>query len=134
MAAAGASVLAAAVLIMPALWWRDETGILGTAGQVAMVIVVIALVAAFWFAMRPPVVLAVDDEGYFSRVRFSSGRFIGRWADVEDAEIAQGHLILTTAAGQQVFPLRLVGDRRVQVLQEIAARLNEAHGYRRWLG
>ncbi len=93
-----------------------------------------ALGIAAIYAARPPVVLTLDAEGYRSRVRFESGRFVGDWRDVEEAGVTEGFLVLTTKEGQRAFPLRLVGGQRVQVLAAVNERLNEANGYRRWLG
>ena len=89
-----------------------------------------ALGIATVYAMRPPVVLRLDEHGYSSRVRFDSGRFVGTWTDVEQAELVEGFLVLSGPSGQRAFPLRLVGGQRVQVLAAVNERLNEANGYR----
>ena len=90
-------------------------------------------VVAAIYAVRPPVLLRLDEQGYRSRLRFSFGRFAGAWTDVEDAEVADGLLILTTAGATQAFPLRLVGRQRVQVLTAFSEHLDAANGYQRWL-
>ncbi|HUS22385.1 MAG TPA: hypothetical protein VMZ66_10280 [Aeromicrobium sp.] len=105
-----------------AAFWLSST-ILGA-------VAVAALVIAAVYALRPPVVLRFDADGYTSRVRFQSGRFVGAWRDVEEAGVDDGFLVLSTSSGQFGFPLRLVGGQRVQVLKAVNERLNEANGYR----
>lgn len=128
---AGVDIVVAAVLVAPAFWLFDESGPLGVLGRVCAGLGGAAVVVALWFAIRPPVVLRADTEGYRSRINFSSGRFRGRWAEVENAAVTNGMLVLTTSGGQQAFPLRLVGEQRVRILAELNALLDEAHGYRR---
>ena len=128
---AGVDLLLAAALVAPAFWLRDEAGVAGVIGQACAVLAGVSLAVALWFVLRPPVVLRADAEGYHSRINFSSGRFSGSWSDVDNAQVANGMLVLTTSQGQQAFPLRLVGGQRVQVLRELNALLDAAHGYRR---
>ena len=121
---AGVFILVAAPLAAAAFWWSSW---LLTAGAVTCGIV------ALIYAVRPPVLLKLDAKGYRSPMRTSAGRFAGSWADVEDAEVADGLLILTTAESTQTFPLRLVGRQRVQVLRAFGEHLDAANGYQRWL-
>jgi hypothetical protein len=94
--------------------------------------VICGIVAAI-YALRPPVLLKLDAAGYRSPMRTSGGRFAGSWSSVEDAEVADGLLILTTSEATQTFPLRLVGRQRVQVLTAFSEHLDAANGYQRWL-
>lgn len=121
LATAGVFVIVAAIGTGAAFWL--SSAILGA-------VVVAALGIAAVYALRPPVVLKMDEAGYSSRVRFESGRFTGTWSDVVEAGVADGFLVLSTAGGQQAFPLRLVGGQRVQVLKAVNDRLNDANGYR----
>lgn len=121
LATAGVFVMVAAVAAGAAFW--TSSAIVGAIG-------IAALGVAAVYALRPPVVLKLDEAGYTSRVRFESGRFIGAWKDVEEAGVADGFLVLSTTGGQQAFPLRLVGGQRVQVLKAVNERLNDANGYR----
>ena len=121
LATAGVFVVIAAACAGAAFWLSST--ILGA-------VAIAALVIATVYALRPPVVLRLDEDGYTSRVRFQSGRFVGAWSDVEEAGVDDGFLILSTSSGQFGFPLRLVGGQRVQVLKAVNERLNEAHGYR----
>ena len=121
LATSGVFVLVAAVCAGVAFWLSSVI-----VGAISVAAVGIAAV----YALRPPVVLKLDADGYNSRVRFESGRFVGRWRDVEEADVAEGFLILSTNHGQCAFPLRLVGGQRVQVLAAVNERLNEANGYR----
>lgn len=121
LATAGVFVVIGAVGTGAAFW--SSSMILGA-------IALAALVIAAVYAARPPVVLRLDADGYRSRVRFESGRFLGAWKDVEEAGVVDGFLVLTTGGGQQAFPLRLVGGQRVQVLAAVNERLNTANGYR----
>jgi hypothetical protein len=122
--AAGVFVLLAAPLAALAFWWSSWVlaACAASSGIVAGI-----------YAFRPPVLLRLDAEGYRSRLRFASGRFAGSWTEVEDAEVADGLLILTTSDATQAFPLRLVGRQRVQVLTAVSERLDAANGYQRWL-
>ena len=127
----GIDLVLAAVLVAPAFWLYDEPGAAGVVAEICAVLAGAAVGMALWFLIRPPVVLRLDSDGYRSRIKFSSGRFSGLWADVENAEVANGMLVLTTSDGQRAFPLRLVGEQRVQVLTELNTLLDAAHGYRR---
>jgi len=122
--AAGAFVLLAAPLAALAFWWSSWL----LAACAASCCIVAAI-----YTFRPPVLLRLDAEGYRSRLRFASGRFDGSWTDVEDAEVADGLLILTTSDATHAFPLRLVGRQRVQVLTAFSEHLDAANGYQRWL-
>jgi hypothetical protein len=117
-------VLVAAPLAAAAFWWSSWLAAAGaaTCGVVAAI-----------YALRPPVLLTLDADGYRSPMRTSAGRFAGSWSDVEDAEVADGLLILTTSEATQTFPLRLVGRQRVQVLTAFSEHLDAANGYQRWL-
>jgi hypothetical protein len=121
LATTGVFVVIAAVCAGAAFWLSST--ILGA-------VAIAALVLAAVYALRPPVVLKFDEDGYTSRVRFQSGRFVGAWRDVEEAGVDDGFLVLSTSRGQFGFPLRLVGGQRVQVLKAVNERLNEANGYR----
>ena len=121
---AGVFILVAAPLAAAAFWWSSW---LLTAGAVTCGIV------ALIYAVRPPILLKLDAAGYRSPMRSSAGRFAGTWEDVEDAEVSDGLLILTTSAATQTFPLRLVGRQRVQVLTAFSEHLDAANGYQRWL-
>lgn len=121
LATSGVFVLVAAVCAGVAFWLSSVI-----VGAISVAAVGIAAV----YALRPPVVLKLDADGYNSRVRFESGRFVGRWRDVEEAEVVEGFLVLSTGGVQRAFPLRLVGGQRVQVLAAVNERLNEANGYR----
>ncbi|HUQ00739.1 MAG TPA: hypothetical protein VM093_09800 [Aeromicrobium sp.] len=125
LATSGVLVMVGAVCAVAAFWLSSA---------IATALAVGAVVIAGVYALRPPVVLRLDAEGYRSKLRFSTGRFEGTWAEVEDAGIADGLLVLSTATGRSAFPLRLVGRQRVQVLTAFNEHLNEANGYRRWLG
>ncbi|HKY57873.1 MAG TPA: hypothetical protein VJL80_07540 [Aeromicrobium sp.] len=121
LATAGVFVVLAAVCAGAAFWLSSV--ILGAVAAAALGI-------AGLYALRPPVVLKLDQDGYASRVRFESGRFVGAWRDVEEAGVDGGFLVLTTGSGLRAFPLRLVGGQRVQVLKAVNERLNDANGYR----
>jgi hypothetical protein len=121
LATAGVFVLVAAVGAGAAFWLSSTI-----VGAVAVAALAIAAV----YALRPPVVLKLDETGYASRVRFESGRFVGTWSEVEEAGVTDGFLVLATASDQRAFPLRLVGGQRVQVLRAVNERLNDANGYR----
>lgn len=120
-ATAGVFVLIAAAAVAVAFWWSSA---------LAAGVAVAALAVAGAYGLRPPTVLTLDAAGYRSPVRFQSGRFVGAWADVEEAGVVEGFLVLSVANGQKSFPLRLVGRQRVQVLAAVNEYLNDANGYR----
>ena len=102
-------------------------------GYLAIVVAVTALLGALRFAVRPPVVLRLDDDGYRSRTRSPGGLFSGRWLDVEDVIVDDGVLCLTTTNGMvQRLPLGFVGRDRMRLLRDVHDRLNTANGYRRF--
>ena len=121
LATAGVFVVIAAVCAGAAFWMSSPI-----VGAVAIAALAIGAI----YALRPPVVLRLDDDGYSSRVRFQSGRFAGLWRDVEEAGVVEGFLVMETKDSQRAFPLRLVGGQRVQVLAAVNERLNDANGYR----
>jgi len=121
LATTGVFVVIAAMCAGAAFWL--SSAVLGA-------IAVAALAIAGAYAVRPPVVLKFDEDGYSSRVRFASGRFVGAWSDVEEAGVVEGFLVMETKDSQRAFPLRLVGGQRVQVLAAVNERLNDVNGYR----
>ena len=121
LATAGVFVVIAAACTGAAFWLSSP--MIGAVGIAALGIGAV-------YALRPPVVLRLDEDGYSSRVRFQSGRFAGLWSDVEEAGVVEGFLVMETKDSQRAFPLRLVGGQRVQVLAAVNERLNDANGYR----
>ena len=106
MLAAGVGILIAASLAAVAFWWRSP---------ILFGLVAVVVAASSWMALRPPVVVRLDESGYRARVRFSSGRFEGRWSDVAEAELVEGLLVLTTDAGPKCShdsPVGCPGCRR----------------------
>ena len=104
-------------------------------GYAAGVIAAFAIVLASQYALRPPVVLRLDDDGYRSRTRAAHGLFSGRWLDVEDVTVAEDVLVFRlVGGGEQQMPLGFFGREKTRLLREINERLNAAHGYRRLEG
>jgi hypothetical protein len=102
-------------------------------GYAAIAVVILALALALRLALRPPVVLRLDADGYSSRTRSSGGLFSGRWLDVEDVTVADSVLVFTLArGGEQRLPLGFVGGDRMRLLRDVHDRLNTANGYRRF--
>ena len=102
-------------------------------GYAAIVVVVLALVLALRIAVRPPMVLRLDADGYTSRTRSAGGLFSGRWLDVEDVTVVDDVLVFTlVGGGEQQLPLRFVGADRMGLLRDVHDRLNTANGYRRF--
>ena len=104
-------------------------------GYAAGVVAAFAIVLASRHAFRPPVVLRLDDEEYYSRTRTTGGLFSGRWLDVEDVTVADDALVFSlVGGGEQRMSLRYVGRDRMRLLRDVNERLNTANGYRRFEG
>jgi hypothetical protein len=94
-----------------------------------------ALVAAV-----PPLVVRLDADGYRIGRLGGSGVRSGSWTDVDDVHThadgtsrAGGAMLITlTSGGTSRVPLVLVLRRAESLQGEVSARLNQAHGYRRW--
>ena len=102
-------------------------------GYVAIVVAALAVVMTLRFAIRPPVVLRLDDEEYYSRTRTVGGLFSGRWLDVEDVTVSDDVLVFSLAgSGEQRMPLGFFGRERMRLLRDVHDHLNAANGYRRF--
>ena len=129
----GGSLIVAAVAVFPAFLLTPLENEMHWIGVAAILVAVAALVVAVRVAVRPPVVLRLDDEGYRSRTRSSGGLFSGRWLDVEDVVVADDVLVFTLAdGGEQRLPLGFLGPDRMRLLRDVHDRLNTANGYRRF--
>jgi hypothetical protein len=131
----GVFLVIAAVAVFLAFLLAPLDSPVRTIGYAAIVVAVLALIGALRFALRPPVLLRLDADGYRSRTRSTAGLFSGRWLDVEDVTADDDVLRMTTTAGtEQRFPLGLVGGQRMRLLRDVHDRLNAANGYRRFEG
>ena len=129
----GASLIVAAVAALPAFLLTPLDTTWQWVGIAAILIAVAAVVVALRLVVRPPVVLRLDDDGYYSRTRSAGGLFTGRWLDVEDVTVADGVLVFSVAGGdERRLPLGFVGVDRMRLLRDIHDRLNTANGYRRF--
>ncbi|WP_293781297.1 hypothetical protein [uncultured Aeromicrobium sp.] len=130
----GLYLLVAAGAVLVAFWtaqfetWGRAVAIVGG------VVAVLALVLAARLALRPPIVLTLDDHGYRGRVRAAKQLFEGRWKDVRDVQLTSRELRITTVTNEeQVFPLQIIDAReRIAMIREVYDRLNAAHGYTRF--
>jgi len=131
----GVSLVVAAVAVFAAFLLAPLDSGARWIGYVAIGITVLALVMALRFAIRPPVLLRLDADGYRSRARSDAGLFTGRWLDVEDVTVTDDVLQLTLSnGGEQRLPLGFIGRDRMRLLRDIHDRLNTANGYRRFEG
>ncbi len=129
----GVQLVVAAVAVFAAFTLAPRDDAVRWAGYLAIVVLVLALTGALRFAVRPPVLLRLDADGYRSRARSPEGAFAGRWLDVEDVEVTDETLCLRTTDGAvRRLPLELVGRARRPLLRDVHERLNTAHGYRRF--
>ncbi|MFD1858449.1 hypothetical protein EHW97_04845 [Aeromicrobium camelliae] len=130
----GVYLLVAAVAVLVAFW----TAQFGTWGRVVAivggVVAVLALLLGARLAVRPPVVLTLNEQGYHGRVRATKQLFEGRWKDVRDVQLGSRELRITTVTNEvQSFPLQTIDAReRVAMVREVYDRLNTAHGYTRF--
>ncbi|MGI9085748.1 MAG: hypothetical protein ACR2FE_10750 [Aeromicrobium sp.] len=131
----GVCIVVAAVAVFVAFLLAARDDAIRWAGYAAIVVLVLALLGALRFAIRPPVLLRIDADGYRSRTRTSGGLFSGRWIDVEDVTVSHDvlHLALTNGT-EQHLPLGFIGRDRIRLLRDVHDRLNAAHGYRRFEG
>jgi hypothetical protein len=131
----GVSMIVAAVAVFVAFLLAPLDSAARWVGYAAIVVAVLSLLVALRFAIRPPVLLRLDAEGYRSHTRSSGGMFSGRWLDVEDVVVADDLLVFSLAGGgEQRLPLGFVGPDHIRLLRDIHDRLNAAHGYRRFQG
>lgn len=130
----GVYLLVAAVAVLVAFW----TAQFGSWGRVVAivggVVAVLALLLGARLAVRPPVVLSLNEQGYRGRVRAAKHLFEGRWKDVRDVQLNSRELRITTVTNEeQIFPLQTIDAReRVAMVREVYDRLNTAHGYTRF--
>lgn len=97
--------------------------------NVAVVLLLgLAIVISLIVLLRPPVVLTLDPVGYRSR------RDEGRWKDVQDVALERGLLSFSNSNGHTVtLPLNVIdASRHTELVNEVYARLNAAHGYKRF--
>ena len=129
----GGSLIVAAVAVFPAFLLTPLDNEWHWIGIAAILVAVAAALVAVRLAVRRPVVLRLDDDGYYSRTRSTGGAFTGRWLDVEDVTVADGMLVFSIAGGgEQRLPLEFVGAERMRLLRDVHDRLNTANGYRRF--
>ncbi len=129
----GVSLVAAAVAVFVAFLLAPLDGAARWIGYASIVVVVLALSLALRFAVRPPVLLRLDAEGYRSRTRSPGWVFAGRWLDIDDVVVEDDVLVFRLSGGsEQMLPLHLFGAARLRLLHEIHDRLNAANGYRRF--
>lgn len=124
----GAAFVVAAVAVMVAFAVRSS----GVGFGIALGIAAVVALAAIALLLIGPVVVIVDADGFRARIRSGGPRTIA-WADVEEVDTADGLLVLTNTAGDDVrFPLAMVEPaQRTPLLREVHDRLNTANGYRR---
>lgn len=87
---------------------------------------VVLLVFAALMALRPPVVVRLDEHGLRSR------RLKVLWSEVTGVRTADEQLVLATDDGERRLKLTAVGRRRRELLTEIRERMNDSRGYTPW--
>jgi hypothetical protein len=133
LATVGISLVVAAVAVFLAFILAPLENAARWIGYAAIVVAVLASITALRHAIRPPVVLRLDAEEYYSRTRTTGGLFSGRWLDVEDVTVADDVLVFSmTGGGEQQMPLGFFGRDKMRLLRDIHQRLNTANGYRRF--
>ena len=135
LATVGISLVVAAVAVFLAFMLAPLDSAVRWIGYVAIVVAVVAMTTTLRFSLRPPVILRLDDEEYYSRTRTTGGLFSGRWLDVEDVTVADDVLVFRlVGGGEQRMPLGFFGRDKMRLLHDIHERLNTANGYRRFEG
>lgn len=129
LALVGALVLVAGVLVAV----LDLPSAVLTTAVVAAVVVV---VAAGFLATRVTSLVRFDEAGYQVRWLRGAGVKQARWREVEDAVTAtvSGHdcVVLRLRDGRTTtIPVRVLDVAPVTFIEELRARLDKGHGYRR---
>ena len=120
--ATGVLVFAAFLASGDATWRRVVT-------VVCAVLAVVCLTQVLRFALRPPVVAQLGEEGF----TIGRPRRRGSWKAVDDVVVADGVLRLEGDGARAELALELLDPAvRATVLREVYDRLNTAHGYRRF--
>ncbi|MGH3474964.1 MAG: hypothetical protein ACRDOT_08645 [Aeromicrobium sp.] len=133
LATVGIGLVVAAVAVFLAFMLAPLDNAARWIGYVAIVVAALAAVVTLRFAIRPPVVLRLDDVEYYSRTRTVGGLFSGKWLDVEDVTVAGDVLVFSIAgSGEQRMPLGFFGRERMRLLRDVHDHLNAANGYRRF--
>ncbi len=126
---AGVTVFVVAVLTVVA----SVSGLVLTV--VVVLVTLVVLTGAVWLG-RMRTMVRFDADGYQVRVLRGAGVKQARWRDVED-------VVTTTAAGQDCVVLRLRDGRTTTIplgvlegsrqafIDDLRARLDRGHGYRR---
>ncbi len=96
------------------------------ASRVLGTMTVVLLVFAALMALRPPVVVRLDEHGLRSR------RLKILWSDVTAVRTADGQLILQTDDVERRLSLTALGRRRRELLTEVHERMNDSRGYTPW--
>lgn len=117
--------------------WMLLTAVGGGATP-ALVLAVLTLAVALGGAValyRPPVVVALSEDGYRVSLIRGAGVSAASWSDVDsvDTNLAGGApSIVITLHGSRttVIPLSLLGRHHVDAQRDIHNRLNTAFGYR----
>ncbi len=127
--ACGGFFVASGVLVFAAFLasgdatWRQVVTI------VCAVLALVCLAQVLRFAVRPPVVAQLGEQGF----TIGRPRRRGSWKDVEDVVVADGVLRLEGDGARAVLALELVDPgARSTALRDVYDRLNTAHGYRRF--
>src|SRR4051794_11918248 len=121
----GLAWIVTAILGMPRLW---------TLVLVALTVAIAG--AGTLLFVRPPLVLALTDDGYRIGFARSPGRAAASWREVESVGTADVRgvraLVFALADGERsALPLTLLGARSVDAQREVHERLNAAFGYRK---
>ncbi len=130
----GFHLIAAAVaaLLATVLLRFDATAVRVVAWVLAG-LAVVAVLDGVRVLLRPPVAVRLDDRGIRAG-HGSQGELRVLWSDVETVEYADDgvrRLQLTlTAGGAPYVALSAVGERADELIREVHARMNAAHGYR----
>lgn len=121
--------IVAAVVV--ALWFvlRGALDATLAVDLIASGVLVLLVAVSLIVLLRPPVVLTLDPVGYRSR------KDEGKWKDVQDVSLADGMLTFADSAERTVsLPLNVIdSSRHTELINEVYGRLNEAHGYRRFV-
>ena len=119
------------------VWWivLVATGSPAWVKDFLAVVTIGLALAGVVFAIRPPVVLRLDKEGYHISFVRGAGNRDGAWVDVTAADLKvvarAPSLVLTMTDGSTgAVPLTLLGKQQGDAQVRVHALLNAAHGYR----
>ncbi len=124
-------VVTAALALVAFLLLRFD-GFVSVLGWISAGLAAVIFLAGLLTVLRPPLVVALDAQGFRLGGMAQGDVRKGHWTTVEKVDAEQGHLVFTLQSGETgSVALMLVRSRATDLQRDVHERLNTAHGYRR---